>query len=79
MECPGCGAPLSESIVSRPMDLAGEGSKSCPKCSERAGKHIFYKHEAFGDREYRGALYWQSYCTACRSMNAAHAEPSMTC
>lgn len=55
------------------LDLAVEKGdyKSCPKCSQKAGVHIFYAKEKFGWTEKRVTVNnpdgIQSWCARCRS------------
>jgi hypothetical protein len=46
--------------------IRGQAYKSCPKCSVRAGRLIFHKLEAFGERVSNGETYHQSWCYDCR-------------
>lgn len=62
--CSHCGLPLHRS-VERYLD--GQYLKSCPKCSEQTGHHVFYRAEEFGERNMDGIIRIQSWCRGCRS------------
>ena len=75
--CPGCNESLNESVI---ID-DGDGSpalKSCPNCSEREGRHVFYRHDAFGYRQMGEHRRVQSWCGPCRSKQLA-TNPAHTC
>lgn len=75
--CPGCKAPLNESLYA--LDNGVE-YKSCPRCSENAGHHIFYKSSYFGIRDMGdGRSIIQSYCPSCRAGQHPAIAPSFTC
>ncbi|OON99810.1 MAG: hypothetical protein ATN35_10510 [Epulopiscium sp. Nele67-Bin004] len=61
--CKKCNKPLNQSI------RIG-GYKSCPKCSQINGYHVFYREEEFGTSDKRETRNnpdgIQSHCTACR-------------
>lgn len=64
MRCACCGMPLDRAIER-------QNYKSCPKCSQSAGKHIFYPKENFGWTAKRITINnpdgIQSWCARCRS------------
>lgn len=62
--CAHCGSPLHRS-VERYLD--GQYLKSCPKCSEQTGYHVFYRAEEFGERNMDGVIRIQSWCRGCRA------------
>jgi phage FluMu protein Com len=62
MNCPSCGVPLNESVYT-----SDRLYKSCPRCSEKEGRHVFRKTEEYGERNNAGRQYIQSHCPACRS------------
>jgi len=63
MYCKHCELPLKDS-------QERGGYKSCPKCSRRAGEHIYYPKSSFGFTEKRVTANHpdgiQSYCEPCR-------------
>jgi hypothetical protein len=62
MLCPVCGESLR---VAAYRD--GDRLKSCPQCSARAGRHVFYLLDDFGERRPRGGdPIIQSWCRECR-------------
>jgi hypothetical protein len=74
--CPVCQEALNESIYT-----ADKLNKSCPKCSEAAGRHVYRPLADFGVRVVHGREYIQSHCAGCRTppdrLNAS--PPSFTC
>lgn len=46
--------------------IRGVEYKSCPRCSVRAGRLVFHKLEAYGERVVNGETYYQSWCYDCR-------------
>ena len=75
--CAACGEPLNESVII----VDGEGKpllKSCPNCSERDGRHVYFKYEDFGFRMMGEHRRVQSWCAPCRSRQPAP-EPAMRC
>lgn len=46
-ECSTCQQPLHDSLA---IQKNGKAFKSCPLCSSKAGKHVFYKYDDFGIR-----------------------------
>ena len=46
---------------------SGRELKTCPACSERAGRHVFKPYpDAFGERLDAGTTRPQSWCLGCR-------------
>jgi hypothetical protein len=74
--CSTCSEPLDESIYT--ADKQDNQYKSCPGCSQAAGKHAFRKASDFGRRNYKGREYIQSHCPECRSKQKAP-SPAFTC
>lgn len=75
--CSGCGSSL---IDSQEIELDGVTYKSCPNCSNNAGKHIFYRYEDFGMRNMGdGRHIVQSWCPSCRSDENPSLEVEFTC
>ncbi len=63
-----CDHPLNEA---QHMESNGQRFKSCPACSERAGRHVFYAFDHFGMRTMPdGQVIVQSWCPACRSKSS---------
>lgn len=49
--------------------------KSCPRCSIRKGKHVYYPIEDFGERTMEnGDVVPQSWCRGCRNKGGRHAQ-----
>lgn len=49
--------------------------KSCPRCSAREGRLVFYPVADYGERTMEnGAIVPQSWCRACRNKGGRHAE-----
>jgi len=75
--CVVCDRSLNES-----QDAVQDGVeyKSCPKCSEDVGVHVFYKTHDFGFRDMGdGRKIVQSWCQACRSELKPGIPPAYTC
>ena len=65
--CPTCGRRLSRSVYRGPANAM----KSCPNCSKKAGRHVFYSADSFGNRTMAdGHVIIQSWCGPCRSDDA---------
>ena len=63
--CPCCRKPIPESLY---LFDGQELLKSCPKCSEYVGKHVFHQCPGeFGFRTVNEHQIIQSYCGKCRS------------
>lgn len=76
--CHNCKASLSESVEIDDPQLGK--IKSCPKCSNNEGKHVFYEYSSFGMRTMEdGEVIVQSWCPSCRSKSRAALEPATTC
>lgn len=45
----------------------GREFKTCPCCSQREGRHVFYPVSAFGLREMDGRILIQAWCVTCRA------------
>ncbi len=75
-DCPTCHDPLNESIYT-----SDKLHKSCPKCSEAAGRHVFRPLADFGVRNVGGHEYIQSHCLGCRTPPARlnTSPPAFTC
>lgn len=74
MVCPTCGKALVRS--------QRQGSlKSCPGCSRRRGRHVFYDDDSFGWRtpSATGVTIIQSHCKACRSGSTAGMTAAALC
>ena len=71
-----CNLPLNQSVAFSANDAY---FKSCPKCSESAGTHIFYPASSFGRRNCNGVDRIQSWCPGCRSKNRPYLAQSYTC
>ena len=66
--CRACKKPLKDSLSQGTGELL---LKSCPRCSRKAGEHIYYPEDKFGHRKPRvGGEYIESWCTACRGHRA---------
>lgn len=52
----------------------GRELKSCPACSQREGRHVFYPIAQFGSREDNGRIYVQTWCVACRTAASAKSK-----
>jgi hypothetical protein len=67
MICAGCRESLNRS------QYREDGLKSCPKCSLRAGQHVFYRLGHFGMRRPARATepIMQSWCRDCRAERVA--------
>ena len=61
--CP-CGELLSISLGK--TSPTGIPSKSCPECPRRAGHHVYYLLDQFGQRDCGGSIFTQSWCKSCR-------------
>ncbi len=60
--CPSCGERLNKAVYRGGFEL-----KSCPNCSQRAGRHVYYAQELFGQRRMAdGSVIVQSWCGPCR-------------
>lgn len=71
--CSVCKRSLRHSII---KVVKGLQYKSCPKCSQNAGKHVFYEYGSFGMRHMQTGKYIvQSWCPRCRPQNVAIALP----
>lgn len=72
--CSECKRSLHQSIT---KVVKGLQYKSCPKCSQNAGKHVFYEYGAFGMRHMQktGKDIVQSWCPGCRPQSSAVALP----
>ena len=77
MICSACPEDLGESVLVHDGEQSPQW-KSCPHCSQREGKHVFYEYESFGFRDMNGRVRVQSWCGPCRSQQPAGA-PSFTC
>jgi hypothetical protein len=76
--CPACGLDLADSQY---ISAAGAGVfalKSCPSCSQRAGRHVFHEESRFGYRQIGTANFVQSWCEDCRNGRPAQ-QPKRTC
>ena len=72
MLCEGCGELLGHSEWRDDL-------KSCPKCSLRAGRHVFHPLSSFGERTpHGGAPIIQSWCRGCRAGRPSE-MPSLSC
>lgn len=72
-----CDHPLNDSLY---MERRGQRLKSCPSCSDSAGRHVFYAFEHFGMRTMAdGHVIVQSWCPSCRSKSAPEEEPAYRC
>lgn len=68
MDCTACGLDLRDSQseqTTTPSD--SQMWKSCPRCSERDGIHVFYLYDDFGFRDMGAKVRVQSWCGPCRS------------
>lgn len=71
--CPACKKSLRNSIT---KVVKGLQYKSCPKCSQNAGYHVFYEYGAFGMRHMQtGDYIVQSWCPSCRPQNKVTSLP----
>ncbi len=77
VSCPYCNKPLSDSIyLFNGQDLL----KSCPKCSEHEGKHVFHPcPNQFGFRTMNNHKIIQSYCYKCRSNSKVINTTGISC
>lgn len=76
-KCGSCAKPLRRSLK---VMREGVSLKSCPECSGRAGYHVFYRLEDFGDREMEdGRIIPQSWCPACRADVPSSISPFIVC
>ena len=65
----------SQTMATEPNRL-----KSCPRCSQRAGHHVFYRETIFGTRDMGdGRIIIQSWCPECRSDQTSTRQPDYTC
>ena len=72
-----CGVLLRTSVY---LTTAAGKLKSCPRCSLREGRHVFYREETFGTRTMQsGDVIIQSWCPACRSTRRPAAVPKHVC
>jgi hypothetical protein len=72
-----CGETLRQSVT---MKTRSERLKSCPECSGRRGRHVFYREEAFGSRDMGdGREIIQSWCPECRAGTAPSGTSAYEC
>ena len=72
-----CKTDLRDSVC---MTLDGVRLKSCPNCSKRKGRHVFYLEEYFGYRNMGdGRVYIQSWRPECRAENPSTSTPKYEC
>lgn len=76
MRCACCGVLLDKAIEY-------QNYKSCPKCSQNAGEHIFYPKARFGWTTKRVTVNnpdgIQSWCTRCRSNDTGPYPDGIKC
>lgn len=73
-----CGASLKYAQYFK--DKFGNEHKTCPKCSQNAGHHVFYPIETFHERDMGdGRVIVQSHCSSCRSYLPPKEIPSFEC
>lgn len=73
-----CGGRLDESQYS--TDSLGNRFKSCPRCSQISGHHVFYIIEEFGERDMGdGRVIVQPYCPSCRNYQERSLVPAFEC
>lgn len=66
MDCPVCEEQLRVTVYREDDEF-----KSCPRCSARDGRHVFYALDDFGDRRpHGGDAIIQSWCRPCRGDRA---------
>jgi hypothetical protein len=59
--CPGCHMELEQSLVAM-----GEAPlKSCPRCSQLQGLHVFYPLDAFREHALEGWAILDPWCESC--------------
>jgi len=67
-QCPGCQEQLRKSMKSSALFYSVEEDiKTCPECSGRLGRHVWYHLDDFGKRMFQGKEYMQTWCRACRN------------
>lgn len=72
-----CGKPLRDAIT---LERDDGVLKSCPECSGRAGRHVFYREDDFGTRDMGdGRVIPQSWCPTCRSDSIPSTRPAFEC
>lgn len=73
-----CGGRLDESQYCK--DDFGNTFKSCPRCSNTSGHHVFYNIEEFGERNMGdGRIIAHSYCPSCRNYQGPSLIPAFEC
>lgn len=72
-----CGTALRKSLS---MEKEGKNLKSCPRCSGKAGHHVFYDDRCFGQRNMGdGNIIIQSWCPECRRKKSSTIRPIHEC
>ncbi|KAB7896427.1 hypothetical protein GA565_10775 [Rouxiella sp. S1S-2] len=62
------------------IDSFGNTFKSCPRCSQISGHHVFYTTDEFGEKDMGdGRVLLQTYCPSCRSYKNRPLVPAFEC